>query len=113
MTRSYSPSIIRVPPLPVPLVLLVALLLPAVSFAASTGMPWEGPLSTITASLQGPILRAASFLGIVGTAVGFLVAGPGHGLVKGFLTVGLVICIAAAAAPVFLPMLGISGGLLI
>jgi len=86
------------------------LLFPSLAFAASTGMPWESPLSTIATSLQGPVLFSVSAIGIVGCAVGFLVAGPGHGLLKAFLTVGLVISIAAAASRFFLPLLGITGG---
>jgi len=86
---------------------------PAIASASSTGMPWESGLGTIAASLQGPVLRYTSVIGIIGFFIALALSGGHGGVVKGALTMGLIVCAAAAVPSVFLPMLGITGGLLI
>ena len=50
------------------------LLFGAVAFAATTGagLPWEGPLQTIKASITGPVAFTLSILAIVACGIGLV-----------------------------------------
>jgi len=73
----------------------------------------QSGLGNIAASLQGPVLRYTPVIGIIGFFIALALSGGHGGVVKGALTMGLIVCAAAVVPSVFLPMLGITGGLLI
>lgn len=80
--------------------------------AASTGMPWETPLSQLTNSLTGPVARAIGVVAILG--LGFGVAfSEGGSLARKALWVVLGLAIAFNAASWGLSFMGFSGGLTI
>jgi type IV secretion system protein TrbC len=81
------------------LILLALLSLsPSVVFAASAGLPWEAPLTTLSNSVSGPVAYGLSILGIVGVG-GFLIFAGGMlgDLLRGVLFVVLVIALVIAA----------------
>jgi type IV secretory pathway VirB2 component (pilin) len=79
-------------------------------FAASAGMPWEGPLQQLVASLTGPVAKAIGVAAIVITGLGMAMSesGQSHRKLLGLI---LGLCIAFTAGNFILPFLGFSGGL--
>jgi type IV secretion system protein TrbC len=80
------------------------------SFAAGSGMPWEGPVARILASITGPTVKAFGVIAIV--LVGLAVAySEGGGIMKKILNVvfGLTICFSASTF--FLDFFGYGSGL--
>ena len=67
-------------------------------YAASAGLPWETPLTTLSNSVAGPVAYGLSILGIVGVG-GFLIFAGGMlgDLLRGVLFVVLVIAMVIAA----------------
>ncbi len=81
----------------------------SLSWAAGSGMPWEGPLTQIMDSVSGPVSQVIGVIAIVGTAL--RVAFSEHGgtaktVFKAFF--GLVVVFTAASF--FLVFLGFGGG---
>jgi type IV secretory pathway VirB2 component (pilin) len=81
-----------------------------VTFAAGSGMPWEGPIQKILDSITGPVAKAIGILAIVATGIGFGIAEEGNWLKKG-LAICFGLSIAFSATTFFLPMFGFSGGI--
>jgi type IV secretory pathway VirB2 component (pilin) len=79
------------------------------AFAASAGMPWEGPIMQLVASLTGPVAKGFGIVAIVVTALGMALAEGGHAMKK-FITIIFALCVAFSAAQFGLPLLGFSGG---
>jgi type IV secretory pathway VirB2 component (pilin) len=94
----------------VPLLSAVCLLAATDALAASAGMPWEGPLSRLIASLTGPVARAGGIVAIVAVGLG-LASHEGGGLMKKILWVVAGLTITFNAVSWGLPFLGFSGGL--
>ena len=84
--------------------------LPARLFAASAGMPWEGPIQRLVQSLTGPVAKGIGIAAIVITALGMAMSESGHAMKK-FLTIIFALCIAFTAGTFGLSLLGFSGGL--
>jgi type IV secretion system protein TrbC len=82
------------------------------AFAASAGMPWEGPLQQLVQSLTGPVAKAIGIAAIVIAALGMAISEGGHTL-KTFLKILLGLSIAFTAGTFGLQLLGFSGGLLL
>lgn len=78
--------------------------------ASSAGMPWEGPLQQIVASLTGPVAKALGVAAIViaGLSMALSESARSHGRLLGII-IGL--SIVFTAGNFILPMLGFSGGL--
>jgi type IV secretory pathway VirB2 component (pilin) len=94
----------------IPLLSVLCLLAASDAFAASAGMPWEGPLSRLVTSLQGPVARAAGVAAIIIVGLGFAFSEGGSGLRKVLWVVG-GLTVAFNAVGWALPFLGFSGGL--
>jgi len=93
--------------------LMVALLLMASpAFGAGSGMPWEGPLDQILASLSGPVARAIGVIAIVVTGLS-LAFGEGGGGMRRMLWVVFGLTIAFAATSFFLTFFGFAAGAVI
>lgn len=80
------------------------------AFAASAGMPWEGPLNRLLQSLTGPVAKAVGVFSIVGLGFGIAFSEGGSGVRKA-LWVVLGLAIAFSATSFFLSFMGFSGGL--
>jgi type IV secretory pathway VirB2 component (pilin) len=94
----------------IPLLSALCLLAAGDAFAASAGMPWEGPLSRLASSLTGPVARVGGIAAIVIVGLGFAFSEGGGGLRK-VLWVVAGLTIAFNAVGWALPFLGFSGGL--
>ena len=80
--------------------------------STSTGMPWEGPLSQLLKSLEGPMARvlgAASII-VLGLSLAF---SEGGSIMKKALWVAMGLSIAFNATSWGLSFFGFSGGLLV
>ena len=80
--------------------------------STSTGMPWEGPLSQLLKSLEGPMARvlgAASII-VLGLSLAF---SEGGSIMKKALWVAMGLSIAFNATSWGLEFFGFSGGLLV
>lgn len=84
----------------------------AQSYAASAGMPWEGPISKIVSSITGPVAKGIGILAIVSVGVGLAFSEGGSGLRK-VLGPVMGLAIAFSAASWGLGLLGFSGGALL
>lgn len=82
----------------------------ATAFAASAGMPWEGPIAQLVTSLTGPVAKGIGVAGIVITALGMVIAESGHAM-KRFITIIFALSICFTVGQFALPFLGFSGGL--
>jgi type IV secretion system protein VirB2 len=80
------------------------------AFAASAGMPWEGPIMQLVQSLTGPVAKGIGIAAIVITALGMALSESGHAM-KRFMTIIFALCIAFSATQFFITFLGFSGGL--
>jgi type IV secretion system protein VirB2 len=78
------------------------------------GAPWEGPLNTVMASIQGPVAKALGVVAIVLVGVGFAFSEGGHVMRKA-LWAGLGLAVAFNASSWVLPQLagGGAAGLLV
>lgn len=77
------------------------------AFAASAGMPWEGPLDRLVQSLTGPVAKGIGTISLVACGLGAAFS-EGHGMKK-FLWAGLGLVIVFAI-PFLLSFLGFAGG---
>ncbi|OCR84615.1 conjugal transfer protein TrbC, partial [Campylobacter fetus subsp. testudinum] len=79
--------------------ILLFLIFGAVAFAATTGagLPWEGPLDTIKASITGPVAFTISILAIVGCGIGLVWGGEMSGFIKTLVYIVLVIALVVGA----------------
>lgn len=83
------------------------------AFASTTGggLPWEGPLQTVKASITGPVAFIISLLAIVTAGVGLVFGGEFSGFIKTLLYIVLVVALIVGAVN-FMSIFGISGGLI-
>ncbi|KAA3682677.1 TrbC/VirB2 family protein (plasmid) [Campylobacter fetus] len=83
------------------------------AFASTTGggLPWEGPLQTVKASITGPVAFIISLLAIVAAGVGLVFGGEFSGFIKTLLYIVLVVALIVGAVN-FMSIFGISGGLI-
>lgn len=79
------------------------------AYAAETGLPWEGPLEKILASLTGPVAKALGVVVIV--LAGFGVAfGEAGGSMRRVFQIVLGLSIAFTASSLVVNLFGFSGG---
>jgi type IV secretion system protein TrbC len=77
--------------------------------AAETGLPWEGPLQKITASLTGPVAKVVGVVAIV--LAGFGIAfGESGGSMRRILQIVLGLSIAFTASSLVASLFGFSSG---
>lgn len=88
---------------------LIFLTLPDAAYASDTGMPWEGPLNRVIASLTGPVARGIGVLAIVGAGLA-IAFGEGGAGVKRLLQVVLGLSIAFTASSFLLSLFGVASG---
>jgi len=95
------------------LILLAGMCMASDVFAAtSTGMPWEGPLSQLLNSLEGPVARVLGAVSIIGLGIG-LAFSEGGSMMRKALWVCMGLTIAFNATSWGLSFFGFGGGLLV
>lgn len=82
------------------------------AFAAGSGMPWEGPLTSILTSIEGPVARvvAVIIITVAGLALAF---GDTSGGFRRLVQIVFGLSIAFGAASFFLNFFSFSGGALV
>jgi type IV secretion system protein TrbC len=91
--------------------LALALILVSPAHAAGTGMPWEGPLDQILASIEGPVARIVAV--IIITLTGLTLAfGETSGGFRKLIQIVFGLSIAFAATSFFLTFFSFGGGAL-
>lgn len=79
------------------------------TYAADTGMPWEGPLEKILASLTGPVAKVLGVISIVIAGLG-LAFGESGGSMRRIFQIVLGLSIAFTASSLVVSLFGFSGG---
>ena len=90
----------------------IGLAFAAPAHAAGTGMPWEGPLTQILSSIEGPVARIVAV--IIITLTGLTLAfGEMSGGFRKLIQIVFGLSIAFAATSFFLTFFSFGGGALI
>ena len=87
--------------------LVLVLALPA--HAAGSGLPWEGPLTSILESIEGPVAKILATIVIILTGLGLAFGETGGGMRK-LLQIVFGLSIAFAATSFFLSFFSFGGG---
>ena len=87
--------------------IVLAASLPA--YAAGSGMPWEGPLTQVLASIEGPVARILATIVIILTGLALAFGESGGGMRK-LLQIVFGLSIAFAATSFFLSFFSFGGG---
>lgn len=82
------------------------------AWAAGSSMPWEGPLTKILQSIEGPVAKIISVMIIISTGLA-LAFGDSSGGVRRLIQIVFGLSIAFAASSFFLSFFSFSGGALI
>jgi type IV secretion system protein TrbC len=79
---------------------LVVVFMPGMAWAAQAGagLAWEGPLQTLTRSIQGPVAFAISLLGVVVCGAMLVFGGEINEFVRRAIMLVLVVAMIAFAA---------------
>ena len=89
-----------------------SLALVAQAHAAGSGMPWEAPLASILASIEGPVARIVAVIIIIITGLS-LAFGDTSGGFRRLIQIVFGLSIAFAATSFFLAFFSFGGGALI
>lgn len=89
-----------------------SLALAAEAHAAGSGMPWEAPLASILASIEGPVARIVAVIIIIITGLS-LAFGDTSGGFRRLIQIVFGLSIAFAATSFFLAFFSFGGGALI
>ncbi|MGE0410013.1 MAG: TrbC/VirB2 family protein [Amphiplicatus sp.] len=87
-------------------------LLSAPAYAAGSGMPWEAPLTSILASIEGPVARIVAVIIIIITGL-TLAFGDSSGGFRKLIQIVFGLSIAFAATSFFLAFFSFGGGALV
>ena len=90
----------------------VMLLMPQTAHAAGSSMPWEGPLTQILRSIEGPVAKIVGTIVIIMTSLG-LAFGDAGGGVRKLIQIVFGLSIAFTATSFFLSFFSFSGGAVI
>lgn len=112
MMKSPLPRLTRRSIQALSLALALGLWLALPAHAAGTGMPWEGPLTQILSSIEGPVARivAVIIITITGLTLAF---GETSGGFRKLIQIVFGLSIAFAATSFFLTFFSFGGGALI
>jgi len=90
----------------------VMLLMPQTAHAAGSAMPWEGPLTQILRSIEGPVAKIFGTVVIIMTGLG-LAFGDAGGGVRKLIQIVFGLSIAFTATSFFLSFFSFTGGAVI
>lgn len=82
------------------------------AYAAGSGMPWEAPLASILASIEGPVARIVAVIIIIITGLS-LAFGDTSGGFRRLIQIVFGLSIAFAATSFFLAFFSFGGGAVI
>jgi len=91
---------------------VIFLLIPQTAHAAGSAMPWEGPLTQILRSIEGPVAKIFGTIVIIMTGLG-LAFGDAGGGVRKLIQIVFGLSIAFTATSFFLSFFSFSGGAVI
>jgi type IV secretion system protein VirB2 len=91
------------------LLAVLMLFLTTTAQAAGSSMPWEGPLTSILESIQGPVARIVAVIIIISTGLA-LAFGDTSGGFRKLIQIVFGLSIAFAASSFFLSFFSFSGG---
>jgi type IV secretion system protein VirB2 len=94
------------------LIALGFLILASPAHAAGSGMPWEAPLASILASIEGPVARIVAVIIIIITGLS-LAFGDTSGGFRRLIQIVFGLSVAFAATSFFLAFFSFGGGALI
>ena len=94
------------------IVLGMLLLMPQTAHAAGSAMPWEGPLTQILRSIEGPVAKIFGTVVIIMTGLG-LAFGDAGGGVRKLIQIVFGLSIAFTATSFFLSFFSFTGGAVI
>jgi len=94
------------------IVVAAILLLPEMAHAAGSSMPWEGPLTKILKSIEGPVAKIFGTVVIIMTGLG-LAFGDAGGGVRKLIQIVFGLSIAFTATSFFLSFFSFTGGAVI
>ena len=94
------------------IVLGMCLLMPQTAHAAGSAMPWEGPLTQILRSIEGPVAKIFGTVVIIMTGLG-LAFGDAGGGVRKLIQIVFGLSIAFTATSFFLSFFSFTGGAVI
>ena len=80
------------------------------TYAAETGLPWEGPLEKILASLTGPVAKVLGVIAIALAGLG-IAFGESGGAMRRIFQIVLGLSIAFTASSLVVELFGFSGGI--
>ena len=89
--------------------LLLGSLLALPAHAAGSNMPWEAPLTSLLASIQGPVARIVAVIIIIATGLTLAFGDTGGGFRK-LIQIVFGLSIAFAASSFFLGFFSFAGG---
>lgn len=84
---------------------------PAAFASQSTGMPWESPLQSITASLQGPVAFAIAVAALAASGAALVFGEDMSGFVRKLLMAVMAIALLVGGAGLMARLFGVSGAL--
>lgn len=91
---------------------VLALAMSAPAYAAGSSMPWEAPLQSILASIEGPVAKIMAVIIIIVTGL-TLAFGDTNGGFRRLIQIVFGLSIAFAASSFFLTFFSFGGGALI
>ncbi|RLM20442.1 conjugal transfer protein TrbC [Brenneria alni] len=91
------------------LLLAAVMMTASTAQAAGSSMPWEGPLTSILESIQGPVARIVAVIIIISTGLA-LAFGDTSGGFRKLIQIVFGLSIAFAASSFFLSFFSFSGG---
>jgi len=94
------------------IVLGMVLLMPQTAHAAGSAMPWEGPLTQILRSIEGPVAKIFGTVVIIMTGLGLAFGDAGGGARK-LIQIVFGLSIAFTATSFFLSFFSFTGGAVI
>ncbi|EAI9716649.1 TrbC/VirB2 family protein [Campylobacter coli] len=83
----------------------------ALASTTGAGLPWEGPLEQIKASLSGPVAFIMSILAIIGAGAALIWGNEFGGFIKTLFYIVIVIALIAGANS-FMSLFSTSGALI-
>lgn len=90
----------------------VFMLTPQTAHAAGSAMPWEGPLTQILRSIEGPVAKIFGTVVIIMTGLGLAFGDAGGGIRK-LIQIVFGLSIAFTATSFFLSFFSFTGGAVI
>lgn len=94
------------------IIVLIMMLMPQTAYAAGSAMPWEGPLTSILQSIEGPVAKIFGTIAIIMTGIGLAFGDAGGGM-RNLIKIVFGLSIAFTATSFFLSFFSFTGGAVI